>query len=273
MLSVIAWSAVRPEVVAVMNRSIVARIIRRMGASLPLPDVDQEALAIMRRVKPFTMTSPERLFSLIQAVRYVVRAGVPGSFVECGVWRGGSTMAAALTLLQLGRSDVKLHLFDTYEGMTAPSAADVDITGTGAAERFARVRTQAGSSWCHASLEDVQANIATTGYDLANVEFVKGRVEDTIPAAEPNAISVLRLDTDWYESTRHELIHLFPRLAPGGVLIIDDYGHWQGSKRATDEYFESCGVSILLNRVDYTGRIGVKMAAFGDSHADLRGRE
>lgn len=255
-----------------MNRSIVARIVRRIGASLPLPDVDQDALAIISRVKPFTMTSPERLFSLIQAVRYVVRAGVLGTFVECGVWRGGSMMAAALTLLLLGRRDVKLHLFDTYEGMTAPTAADVDITGAAAAERFTRARTQAGSSWCHASLEDVQANIASTGYELANVEFVKGRVEDTIPAAAPNAISILRLDTDWYESTRHELAHLFPRLAPGGVLIIDDYGHWQGSRRATDEYFESCGTSILLNRVDYTGRVGVKIAAFSNPRADLQGR-
>jgi hypothetical protein len=241
-----------------MIRSILTRIVRRIGAPSFFPDFDEDARATVARVKPFTLTSPERIFSVIQAVRYVVRAGVPGEVVECGVWRGGSMMAAALTLLQLGKRNVKLHLFDTYEGMTAPSGADIDFSGASATWRFARSKTRTGSTWCRASLEDVQANMASTGYDCENVDFVKGRVEDTIPAAAPMTISLLRLDTDWYESTRHELIHLFPRLAPGGVLIIDDYGHWQGSRRATDEYFEANGVSLLLNRVDYTGRIGVK---------------
>jgi len=231
-----------------------------MGAPSVFPDFDADARRIIQRVKPFTLTDPERIFSVIQAARYVVRAGLPGSFVECGVWRGGSMMAAALTLLQLGKHNVKLHLFDTYEGMTAPSRADVDFAGASAAGRFAWRKTRTGSTWCRASLEDVQANIASTGYDLANVEFVKGRVEDTIPSAAPMTISILRLDTDWYDSTRHELVHLFPRLAPGGVLIIDDYGHWQGSRQATDEYFEARGISLLLNRVDYTGRVGVKMS-------------
>jgi O-methyltransferase len=243
-----------------MIRALARRIVRRLGAALPLADLDPEALTTIRRVKPFTLTSPERLFSVIQAVRYTVRAGVPGSLVECGVWCGGSMMAAALTLLQLGRRDIRLHLFDTFEGMSAPSALDVDYSGRPAARRFARFKTQTGSTWCYASLEDVQANMAATGYDSANIDLVKGKVEDTIPRSAPASIAILRLDTDWYNSTRHELTHLFPRLVSGGVLIIDDYGHWQGSRRATDEYFESHGISMLLNRVDYTGRVGVKMA-------------
>ena len=82
-------------------------------------------------------------------------------------------------------------------------------------------------------------------------------MEDTIPKKAPQMISLLRLDTDWYESTRHELIHLFPRIAPFGVIIIDDYGHWQGVREAVDEYIRENNIKILLNRVDYTGRIGV----------------
>jgi hypothetical protein len=102
--------------------------------------------------------------------------------------------------------------------------------------------------------------MASTGIDAGRLHFVKGPVEETIPASVPERIALLRLDTDWYESTRHELIHLFPRLAAGGVLIVDDYGHWRGCRRATDEYFEQTGVHILLHRVDYTGVIGVKPA-------------
>lgn len=243
-----------------MIASLYGRAIRKFASLLPLTDIDEAASIIVKRARKFSMTSPERLYSVIQSVRYVVAAGVPGDFVECGVWRGGSTMAAALTLLSLGRRDMKLHLFDTFEGMTAPTDRDIDYTGVRAAERFARRRTRESSKWCYASLEDVRANLAGTGYEMSKVDFVKGRVEDTIPEAAPRQISILRLDTDWYESTRHELEHLYPRLSPGGVLIIDDYGHWQGSRQATDEYFAKQNSNLLLSRIDSTGRMGLKPA-------------
>ena len=107
-------------------------------------------------------------------------------------------------------------------------------------------------------MEDVRSNLLRTGYDKERLKFIKGKVEDTIPNSAPNEISILRLDTDWYQSTRHELIHLYPRLAKGGVLIIDDYGYWQGCRKAVDEYFNETTAPILLNRVDHTGRIAVK---------------
>jgi hypothetical protein len=117
---------------------------------------------------------------------------------------------------------------------------------------------EAGASlWCNASIEDVQANMARSSYPSQRIHLVKGPVESTIPGVAPDDIALLRLDTDWYESTRHELEHLFPRLVPGGVLIIDDYGHWQGARQAVDEYLAKSDVPILLNRVDYTGRIAV----------------
>jgi hypothetical protein len=86
-----------------------------------------------------------------------------------------------------------------------------------------------------------------------------GKVEDTIPADIPEKIALLRLDTDWYESTKHELIHLFPRLQKGGVLIIDDYGFWKGARKAVDEYFAENNIQILLNRIDDTGRMAIKL--------------
>ena len=168
-------------------------------------------------------------------------------------------MAVAYTLQALGQRDKELYLFDTYEGMARPTDADVAYTGTAAVTQFELSKTgQDTSEWCRASIEDVRGNLLSTGYDADRLKFVKGKVEDTIPDSAPDGISILRLDTDWYESTRHELIHLYPRLAKGGVLIIDDYGYWQGCRKAVDEYFAQQQEPILLNRVDHTGRIAVK---------------
>ncbi len=223
------------------------------------PDFDPEAIDIIQAVQPYTMTSPERIFALIQAVRYVAQANIPGDIVECGVWRGGSMMAAALTLRRLGQDKTNLYLFDTYEGMTKPGDPDVGYAGQPAMIEFeATKRSEDSSSWCYAPLEEVRQNMASTGYDMNRVKFIKGKVEETLPGSAPARISLLRLDTDWYESTKHELTHLFPRLSTGGVLIVDDYGYWRGSRKATDEYLAENGIHLLLNRIDFTGRIAVK---------------
>ena len=107
-----------------------------------------------------------------------------------------------------------------------------------------------------APLDDVRHTLACSGYPAERVHYVVGKVEDTVPGTMPDAIALLRLDTDWYESTLHELVHLFPRLVPGGVLIVDDYGYWQGCRKAVDEYFRDA--PILLSFVDDTGVVGVK---------------
>jgi len=104
----------------------------------------------------------------------------------------------------------------------------------------------------------VKEVLCGTGYPSERIHFVRGRVEDTIPASAPELIALLRLDTDWYDSTKHELIHMFPRLSKAGVIIIDDYGHWRGAREACDEYFAQNRIPILLNRIDYTGRIALK---------------
>ena len=153
-----------------------------------------------------------------------------------------------------------LHLFDTFEGMTAPTGEDVTLTGESAADLMAAStdREDAESVWCRAPLDVVRQAMASVGYDRSRIHYIKGRVEDTIPAGAPEHIALLRLDTDWYESTRHEMIHLFPRLCVGGVLVLDDYGHWQGARRAVDEYLREHNVPLFLQKIDYTGRYAVK---------------
>ena len=224
------------------------------------PDFSDELWSIVRSIKHYTMTSPERVSALVDAVQFIVQNRIPGNIVECGVWRGGSMMAVALALKKAGDALRELYLFDTFEGMPSPSEEDIDLKGN-SADTFFRKR-QIGpdrSDFCRATFEDVQLAMNSTGYESALVHLVKGRVEETIPEHAPGTIALLRLDTDWYKSTKHELKHLFPRLSKHGVLIIDDYGHWQGARKAVDEYFEENRIPILLTRVDYTGRVAVKL--------------
>jgi hypothetical protein len=225
------------------------------------PDFDRDTVEMIRRVAPFTMTSLERLYSLRQAVQYVVRHAIPGDIVECGVWKGGTMMAAALTLVELGERERGLWLYDTFEGMSAPTGNDVDYAGRPAAALLQHEDRQTSPYWAYGPLETVRQVMQQSGYPSDRVTFVKGKVEDTIPAHAPQQIALLRLDTDWYESTYHELVHLYPRLSIGGVMILDDYGHWQGARRAVDQYMAETGAKLLLHRIDYTGRACVKLEA------------
>ncbi len=220
-------------------------------------DFYETDIELCTRVSPYTMTTPARIYALARAVEYVVARGVPGALVECGVWRGGSMMAVALTLLRLGVTDRDLYLFDTFTGMTAPSEQDVRRTGERAADLLAdsgegsHVRAAAG-------IEVVRDAIFGVGYPQERIHFVEGPVEETLPSNAPDEVALLRLDTDWYSSTKHELVHLYPRLAHTGVLIVDDYGYWQGARQAVDEYVQEHGLTLLLNRIDHTARIAVK---------------
>ncbi|GAB2931955.1 TylF/MycF/NovP-related O-methyltransferase [Streptomyces sp. NPDC058869] len=219
-------------------------------------DYDDEAKEIIRAVKPYSMTSPERLNAFILATRYIARHAIPGDIVECGVWRGGSMQACARTLLSVGETERDLYLFDTYEGMTPPTAEDLRRDGRPARELL-DAQGKDRPIWAVASLEDVKEGFDTVPYPKERVHYVRGRVEDTVPGQAPDQISILRLDTDWYASTKHELDHLYERLVPGGVLLIDDYGYWQGSRQAVDEFLEKTGERLLLLRMD-EGRIAVK---------------
>ena len=210
--------------------------------------------------KPYTMTSVERMYALYKGVEYVVKNNIPGDFVECGVWKGGSSMLIAKTLQKFGVNDRKIWMYDTYEGMSEPGEEDKDVGGAAAHEVWEKLLVENKSGWCVSSLDEVKENIRTTGYALDQFNFIEGKVEFTIPNHIPNnGIALLRLDTDWYESTRHEMIHLYPLLVSRGVLIIDDYGFWRGSRQAVDEYISEHRPCLLLNRMDDTGRIAIKL--------------
>lgn len=224
----------------------------------PIPEdleIEENFKKIYERCRSFTMTSPERMFALHKAVEYIVDHKIEGDFVECGVWKGGSSMMMAHTLL-LVNDHRTLYLYDTFEGMSEPKTEDKDLYGNKADELLKRSDKNSDYSiWCYSTLETVQKNIYSTGYPKNKIRFIKGKVEETIPLTVPQKISLLRLDTDWFDSTYHELVHLYPLLSQKGILIIDDYGHWQGARKAVDQYFREINIHPLMNRIDYTGRI------------------
>ena len=246
-----------------MIRSVVRRLGRLVNGrdrETRATDLEPEFWPLYEACRHATMTSIERLYALYKAVEYVVRHDVPGDFVECGVWRGGSVMMMALALQRLGATR-RIHCFDTFEGMPPPTGADVrHETGEEAATILARTPKRDGEYlWAQAALEVVKQNVRSTGYPAGLVSYHEGLVEETVPASAPEVIGLLRLDTDWYESTKHELMHLYPLLASGGILIIDDYGFWRGARKATDEYLAECQPNLFLSRIDDTGRIGVRL--------------
>lgn len=157
------------------------------------PDFIEQNIKICNAVISHTMTSPERINALIEAVRYVVANKIDGAMVECGVWKGGSTMAMALTLKELGNEDRELYLYDTFSGMIAPSDVDRSIGGTDAREKFSKTKiSEDTSDWCLAPLEGVKENVFSTGYSKEKFHFIKGKVEDTIPENIPKEIALLR---------------------------------------------------------------------------------
>ncbi|MER2604299.1 MAG: TylF/MycF/NovP-related O-methyltransferase [Siculibacillus sp.] len=221
-----------------------------------VPEIDPAAAALIRAVAPYTMSGPERIWSLISSVRHVVRAGIPGEVIECGVWRGGNLIVAAEVLRALGERRV-IRGYDTFAGMSEPTVEDVSFTGGVAASRWSQTVKDDHSEWSYSPIEEVSANVARFVPDT-DVRLIKGKCEETLKVEEnlPETVAVLRLDTDWYESTLVELEVLWPRLSPGGILIVDDYGHWGGSRKAVDEYF--AGRPVFLSRVDYTARLVIK---------------
>jgi hypothetical protein len=188
---------------------------------------------------PYTKTGPERRAAMVAAVQRIDAKGIKGDIVECGVWRGGNIIIAR----KLSPRRV-CWLYDTFTGMTEPGPVDISRKGVSALERF-------HAGWCEASIGKVEESLRETGvWNPDYLRFIEGKVEETllVPENLPGKIALLRLDTDWYTSTKAELEILYPRLARGGVLIVDDYGHWQGARKAVDEYFGK----VRLTKIDYT---------------------
>jgi O-methyltransferase len=216
------------------------------AAEVPAKQFELQTLATVR---PFTMTPPEVTLNAMRAVAIAVERGLEGAVVECGVWRGGVSMAMMHQLKKLGARR-EFFMYDTYDGMSEPTEEDLSPAGEAASKLLAEHRKdEANHYWAFAPMDRVRRNIESVGYPMELVRMVQGKVEDTIPGVVPDRIAVLRLDTDWYESTKHELDHLYSRLIPGGIMILDDYGFWQGARKAVDEFFATLTEKPVLHVV------------------------
>ncbi|MGC9311902.1 MAG: TylF/MycF/NovP-related O-methyltransferase [Sediminispirochaetaceae bacterium] len=224
-------------------------------------DMEEEFLSIWEKIRACTMISVERAFSLYSAVKYIVQAEIPGDFTECGVWKGGAAMLIAFTLLAYRPKKLpEIYLFDTFKGMTEPGDKDRIAWNRRPVREKWEEDLQGEKNnfgWWAVPREEVLKNMYSTGYPQNLVIAVEGDVLETVPREAPDQLALLRLDTDWYESTVHELRHLYPRLNTGGVLLIDDYGHFTGARQAVDEFFKN--TPVFLHRDDYTGRSVVKI--------------
>jgi O-methyltransferase len=236
-----------------------ARPFRRSARpSVPL-DFSPFQRKLLRKVQGYALTSPERIAVLESAVRHLIVNDYPGAFVECGVAKGGSTMAMAYTLLDMGAADRDLYLYDTFEGMPEPDGIDRGRYGEPAAQSWQK-RTRGGKQpWIAFGLDEVRKNLHRTGYPEERLHFIKGMVEDTLPKAAPEgSIALLRLDTDWHSSTKAGLDHLFPKLVRGGIVIVDDYFRWTGARKAVDDYVAEHKLPIFWARIDNAAIVGVK---------------
>lgn len=204
---------------------------------------------------PYSMATPHRRQALINALQEIDKNKIEGDFVECGVWKGGNIILAR------HYSPTRVcWVYDTFNGMPAPVN---EVDGAWSLEKFERrakdsYMSSVPGTWLGIPLEEVKANIAAFGlYDENLLRFVEGPVEKTLldPANLPDKIALLRLDTDWYASTKIELEVLYPKLAKGGILIVDDYGQWQGSRKAVNDYF---GAGFNFAWIDKAAIVAVK---------------
>ena len=225
-----------------------------------IAEISKNESTILNNIKDYTMTSIPSQWSLIQSINHVIRNNVEGSFVECGIFRGGNVILMS-KLLEAHKVEKKIFAYDTFQGMPLPGKDDLDLRGNNSVNKFLELKNSEneGSQWCYCNIEDVKSNIKKFNINyLKNINFIKGKVEETLLDVKnlPKKISLLRLDTDFYSSTKTELNILYPLLSKKGVLIIDDYGHFKGAKKAVDEFFDIN--RIWLHRVDYSTRIYIK---------------
>lgn len=249
-------------------KSLISNILRRLGYSIrrnkafhdELPGLSESDRLILKNCHPYSLITPEKMYANLLAINYLVSNNIVGSLAECGVWRGGSMMAMMMQLIRMRDEDRRCYLFDTFTGMSPPADRDRSwyMTSEQAAQQHESGADGSHNSWCFASMEEVLRNVSTTSYPQEMIQLVKGDVAKTLVNTDTGPLALLRLDTDFYASTKIEMEVLFPRLVPGGVLILDDYGSWEGSREAVDEYISENNIRIFLHRIDRAGRIAVK---------------
>ncbi len=222
-------------------------------------EMSQKELETVKKISNFSMTTPANHWAIIQSIKHISENNLAGDLVECGIFKGGNIILFKILADQMNLKK-KIYAYDTFEGMPQPGEKDFDLKNISAQKHF-KEYSDKNIKWCYSSLDEVISNINSFDKEyLKDILLIKGKVEDTLNYEKnlPEKISLLRLDTDFYDSTRIELEILYPKLVPGGILIIDDYGHWKGSKRAVDEYFDLSKKFFWFHRIDYASRLLIK---------------
>tara|TARA_Y100000996_G_scaffold307319_1_gene244092 strand:- start:366 stop:1145 length:780 start_codon:yes stop_codon:yes gene_type:complete len=227
--------------------------------SFPIVEAKEDEINLLNSSAKYSMTSLARRWALINSIKYIKNRKIEGDFVECGVWKGGNLIIFN-NLNNKYELKKKIYGYDTFTGMSEPTIYDDNFLNVNAKKEWERNKQENDinlSFNCYSSINEVKNNIkdSSSKNSLANINFIQGKVEDTLLIKEnlPDKISILRLDTDWYESTKIELEILYPKLSNGGVLIIDDYGQWKGSRKAVDEYFQN--QSVVMHYIDFSCRM------------------
>jgi hypothetical protein len=226
-------------------------------------DGEAEAAAALARVAGHTMISYERAVTLYQQVRHLELNGIEGALVECGVWKGGASALMALANIEHGSKRRELFLFDSFQGLPEPTKRDGAAVMAKAQRLAGRNLSGSGAlepiGWDRASRRDCEEIFRTVGYPAEHVHYHEGWFQETLPRTTGiGAVALLRLDGDWYESTKVCLEILYPKVVPGGFVVIDDYGHHEGCREAVDEYRREHGIREFLHHIDTTGRYWIK---------------
>ena len=186
---------------------------------------------------------------------------IEGAFVECGVHEGAQQMQWIYIIMKNNLIKRDIYLYDTFSGLVEPSKYDytcenAKIFKMNQSETYEYWRSQIIDSninnWCYAPLDKVKNNLFSTGYPQEKLNFIVGNTIETLKIKEniPEKIAILRLDTDWYESSKAELEQLYNNVVSGGLIIFDDYYHWDGQRRAVDEYFESLNIKYDFIKIN-----------------------
>lgn len=247
------------------------KIIRRAANSTSGYDFETEARQKIPLVRDCTMVSFECLVTLYQQVRHCELNNIPGCYVECGVWKGGAAGLMALGNLAYGSSRRPIHLFDAFDDICEPDAAidgeralaEVEqMAGVDRSELSGKLRPLKGvydSRGGAGSVDQIDSFMRhVVGYDTDRLHYHVGWFQDTLPAAQTGQIAILRLDGDWYASTKVCLEHLYERVVPGGFVIIDDYGAYDGCRKAVDEFMQGNSIRAYLNHVNVDCRYWIK---------------
>ena len=232
--------------------------ISRLPTNLKIPyEANDFQKIIIKECNNLTSTGSIRMFGLLKAIEHVCLNNIKGEIVECGVCEGGNIILAQKYLNKLN-SNKSIYGFDTFAGMTEPTKEDVDNDNNSQTKIWKKnLKANGICDWAYCSIEDVRKNISSL-VSKNKIKLIKGKVEHTLLIEEniPQEISILRLDTDWYESTKIELEILYPRLSNGGFLIIDDYGEFSGCRKAVDDFFKN--KKHYLHYIDSSSRLLIK---------------